>query len=133
MASTLKPMIIKHEDFRSKPYRCSAGKLTIGYGRNLEEGISRDEADYLLNNDIARAGQEAMEIFPRLYAFPVEKQNAIIDMLYNLGKTRFKKFIKMIAAINEEDWERAAEEAKDSRWFKQVKSRGKEIVEIFRR
>ena len=74
-----------------------------------------------------------MEIFPRFYAFPVEKQNAIIDMLYNLGKTRFKKFIKMIAAINEEDWERAAEEAKDSRWFKQVKSRGKEIVEIFRR
>ena len=45
--------LIVHEGLKLYPYRCSANKLTIGVGRNIEErGIAEDEALYLLNNDI---------------------------------------------------------------------------------
>lgn len=50
----LKKELIRDEGFRSKPYKCTAGKLTIGVGRNIEDnGITEDEAMYLLENDIA--------------------------------------------------------------------------------
>ena len=45
--------IIRHEGFRNKPYKCTANKLTIGYGRNIEDnGITKTEASVLLKNDI---------------------------------------------------------------------------------
>ena len=43
-------LIKKHEGLRLFPYKCSVGKLTIGYGRNIEDtGISKEEAETLLN------------------------------------------------------------------------------------
>jgi lysozyme len=52
----------------------------------------------------------------------------LTDMIFNLGSTRFRKFKKMIKAIKNNDWELAGEEAKDSKWYKQVGKRGEEIV-----
>ena len=49
----LRSQLERHEGLRLKPYRDTVGKLTVGYGRNLEDvGISRDEADFMLDNDI---------------------------------------------------------------------------------
>ncbi len=51
-----KKMIKGNEGMRLKPYRCSAGKLTIGYGRNLDDrGISAHEANDLFENDLIDA------------------------------------------------------------------------------
>ena len=130
---TLKGLIIKHEGLRLKPYRCSAGKLTIGVGRNLDDvGITREEAEILLNGDIERSAHDAMTIFPRFFTYSDNRQNAIIDMLFNLGKSRFMKFKKMIKAIYLCDWEEASLQAKDSRWYKQVGVRAGEDVVMLR-
>ncbi|MFD2234837.1 glycoside hydrolase family protein, partial [Phaeospirillum tilakii] len=52
--ATLRADLIRDESLRLKPYRCPAGKLTIGIGRNLDDvGISREEAETLLDHDIA--------------------------------------------------------------------------------
>ena len=49
----IKEQLVRHEGLRLKPYRCTAGKLTIGIGRNLDDcGISKTEAYVLLENDI---------------------------------------------------------------------------------
>ena len=46
-------MIQRHEGCKLMPYKCTAGKTTIGYGRNVEDtGISIEEADFMLTNDI---------------------------------------------------------------------------------
>ena len=67
----IKDFIIKHEGLKLKPYICPAGKITIGVGRNIEDnGISEDEAMYLLNNDIKRCKTELMEIFDKDYINP---------------------------------------------------------------
>jgi lysozyme len=121
---TAKELIIKHENLKLKPYKDSVGKLTIGVGRNLEDvGISKNEALYLLENDIKRSEKELKEIFENFDELPEQVKIVLIDMIFNLGKSRFLKFKKMIKAIKEEDFKRAAEEAKNSKWCRQVKSR----------
>ena len=124
----------RHEGFRSKPYRCSAGKLTIGYGRNLEDvGISKIEATNMLLNDIENAEKDLRTVFPNLNHFTENRQEVLINMVFNLGINKFKLFKNTIKAINRGDWDAAARCAKNSLWYRQVKGRGKEVVEAIRR
>lgn len=128
-------MIKQHEGFRDKPYRCTAGKLTIGYGRNLDDvGISNREATVLLYNDIMEATESVRVVFSgfEFDEFSKNRQAALIDMMFNLGRSRFLKFKKMITAIRCKDWNEAADQAKDSRWFSQVGKRGVNIVMLLR-
>lgn len=112
-----------HEGTRLRPYRCTAGKLTIGHGRNLEDrGISRAEAEYLLRNDIAQARQELEQIDAYRGLDPV-RQAVLIDMAINLGISRLNGFARMWAAIARQDFVRAAAEMLDSRWSHQVGAR----------
>jgi len=129
--TNLEKMLIKHEGLKLKPYRCPAGKLTIGVGRNIEDnGISESEALYLLRHDIKRCKSELNEIFKDFNDLPKEIQNVLVDMIFNLGKTRFLKFEKMIQAVKNEDYEEMVKQMKDSKWCKQVKSRCDELSKI---
>ena len=77
--------LIRHEGLRLKPYRCTAGKLTIGVGRNLDDnGITRKEAQSLLANDVNRAEAEVMRIVPQFHALDEVRQAVLIDMLFNV-------------------------------------------------
>ena len=134
MFSKLISILKRHEGFRNKPYRCTAKKLTIGYGRNLDDiGITEVEAEFLLKVDAVRAVDDAHDIFPKILEYTENRQIALINMTFNLGKTRLRKFRKMIDAVNRGDWESAANEAIDSRWYGQVGSRAIEIVDILKR
>ena len=128
-------LIKKHEGSgpvrsgRYFPYACPAQKLTIGFGRNIEQkGISEGEANFLLHNDVQECVKLLRRTFIRFNSFIRTRQIALIDMTYNLGFTRFLTFKKMVAAIHEEDWKEAASQAKDSIWYNQVGNRGKTIV-----
>jgi lysozyme len=133
MITEIKDFIIKHEGLKLKPYYCPAGKLSIGVGRNIEDnGISEDEAMYMLNNDIFRCIEELETIFDDFSELPENIQIALIDMIFNLGKTRFLKFKKMIQAIKDKDFKKASEEAKNSHWCGQVGKRCDDVVEMMR-
>ena len=134
MLSKIVSMLKRHEGFRRKPYRCTAEKLTIGYGKKLDDGgITEVEADFLLKVDIVKAISDAYDIFPTFYECTENRQIALVNMAFNLGKTRLRKFRKMIDAVNSGDWELAASEAIDSRWYNQVGARAVEIVGLLRR
>lgn len=123
----------KHEGLRLKPYRCTAHKLTIGYGRNIEDvGITESEAEGLLERDVSLAYSDLVGLFKGFHLFSAVRQIALIDMRFNLGKMGLRKFTKMIAAIKKDDWLLAAAEAADSRWLKQVGHRGTTIVSQLR-
>lgn len=114
-------------------YKCPAGKKTCGYGRNAEDnGFSDDEVDLMLENDIESAKAELFKIFRNDEPFSYNQTKALVDMMFNLGATRFRKFKKMIAAIKKGDWSEAANQAKDSKWFKQVGQRAVKDVELLR-
>ena len=115
---TLLATLRADEEFRSRPYRCSAGKLTIGYGRNLEDtGITQDEAEFLLRGNVAHALRVAMGYawFRRLSS---TRQRVIVEMVFQLGPAGFHTFRNMRRALSDEDYQRAAEEMLDSKWAK---------------
>jgi len=122
----------RHEGLRLKPYRDTVGKLTIGYGRNLDDmGITEMEADVLLYGDIARVRDEleAFDWFPRMTD---SRRAALINMAFNLGMPRLRGFRKMIAALEAGEYDRAAEESLDSKWARQVGQRAQEIAQMIR-
>jgi len=140
MGSFLKKLadqLIRHEGLRLKPYHCTAGKLTIGVGRNLEDrGISEKEAAMLLENDIKDCIADLKEIFQArdenggFDFLPEPVQMVLVDMRFNLGHGGFRLFQKMITAVRELDFRSAALEMKDSRWYHQVGERAEKLVKM---
>ncbi len=125
-------LIKKHEGLRLTPYRCSSQKLTIGYGRNLQDnGITLDEAETMLQHDVGTAIKEA-ESLPFFASLNEPRQAVIVDMIFNLGLPRFGMFKKMIAAIEDEHWTVAAAEMLNSRWARQVGKRANTLSEMMR-
>ena len=128
----LKKQLVIDEGFRSKPYRCSAGKLTIGIGRNIEGvGISRDEAEYMLQNDIENL-LSLLWIRQAIEGLDSVRTEVFLNMAFNLGSSRLFGFKKMLAALADRDFERAADEMIDSAWYSQVGSRAVRLVEEMR-
>jgi len=126
----VKTLIEQHEGRRRKPYKCTAGKTSIGIGRNLDDvGLSDDEIDYLFANDLRRA-QDAASKYPWFAELSEVRQAAIIDMIFNLGPSRFAGFRNFIQAMSQKQYSWAAAELKDSRWFSQVGRRGPRIVSM---
>lgn len=128
----LKSWLKQDEGYENMPYICTAGKLTIGYGRNLQDnGISKDEAELMLENDMKRAEKDLLTQQWYLDAPPSVK-DALFNMCFNLGLPRLLGFKRMIAAIKAKDWTLAAKEALDSKWAVQVGNRAKSIAVMIR-
>ena len=131
--SDLISMLKRHEGRSLKPYLCTADKLTIGYGRNLDDsGISEDEALYLLQNDIDACYSE-LNVFTWFHELDQIRQEALISMLFNLGLPRFLTFKKMIARLKEKRYSEAANEMIQSRWALQVGERANELAYMVER
>lgn len=128
---TVKELITKHEGIRLKPYLDTAGKLTIGIGRNLTDvGITSIEAETLFDTDLRNATSAAQEIFPEFWTYSDNRKNALLDMLFNLGLTRFLGFKKFIEAVKDEHWGLAQDEMLDSLWATQVPFRAREDADL---
>lgn len=123
----VKTLIEGHEGRMHKPYKCTAGKTSIGIGRNLDDvGLSDDEIDYLFANDLKRAHAEASK-YPWFAELSEVRQAAIIDMIFNLGPSRFAGFRNFIQAMSQKDYVWAAAELVASKWFLQVRRRASRI------
>lgn len=133
MMETILQQLIRHEGLRLKPYKCSAGKLTIGVGRNLDDnGITEAEAMYLLQNDIISCMREVDTQFPEAKNLDLKRYNVIINMCFNIGAVRLRGFKKMWIAIAGEDYKEAAKQMLDSKWARQVGKRAIELSETMR-
>lgn len=133
MIEQLRDLLTKHEGLRLKPYKDTVGKLTIGIGRNLDDlGISKEEALFLLENDIARVIAQCRQSFPWFDSLSPRRQAAIASMVFNLGLRGFMGFKKMITAIEQGDFDMAAIEMLDSKWSEQVGQRATELAHIIK-
>lgn len=120
----LRQQIVRHEGLRFRPYKCTAGKLTIGVGRNLEDtGISEEEAFYLLDNDLTRCIRDLKTTYAWFNDLNDMRQRVWVDLMFNLGPERLALFRDALAAMNVGDYERAAAELMDSKWSRQVGKR----------
>ncbi|MBS4773147.1 MAG: glycoside hydrolase family protein [Proteobacteria bacterium] len=137
-----------HEGIRLQPYRCPAGYLTIGVGRNLEtnpisaeeervvgdwrSGITKEAAFYLLRHDINRVTAECRERIPFWKELDDERQYALLDMAFNLGVAGLLKFKKMLAYLGVGNYRQAAVECLASKYAKDTGRRAERIAETIR-
>ncbi len=129
----LKATLVVDEGLRLKPYWDSVSKLTIGVGRNLDDrGITKTEAMYLLNRDITQATRDAKRAVENFLELSDVRQEIIVNMVFNMGLTRFKGFRNTIKAIEAKDYELASIEMLDSLWARQVGPRAKRLARRMR-
>jgi len=125
----LKIDLMKYEGFSQFTYCCPSGKLTIGFGRNLEDiGITRQEAGVLLDNDIRKVTDQARKLFSFFELLNDARQNALLNMLFNMGLTRLLTFKKMIKALESRDYKEAKKQILNSKYARQVKTRAWDIA-----
>lgn len=129
----LRARVALHEGLRLKPYRDTVGKLTIGYGRNLDDvGISKEEAHILLQNDLEWAIEDAERNIPHFSSMNGIRQEVMVEMLFNIGLTKLRQFKLMFRALEDKNYDRAADEMIDSKWYVQVGVRAVELVKLMR-
>lgn len=125
--------LIRDEGLRLKPYRDTAGKLTIGVGRNLDDiGITDAEARVLLANDLQQVWNDLRVDCPWHFKLDAARDAALCNMCFNLGITRLLTFTKMLAALKAGDWQTAHDEALASTWARQVGQRAERIAATFK-
>lgn len=126
----------RHEGVKTHVYKDINGLEHIGVGRNISKtgiGLTMEEIDYLLSNDILRCIKELSSEYPWFGQIESEpRQEAIINIFLNLGATRFRLFKKAIAAMEAGDYDLAATEFLDSKWSRQVGGRSLELTDILR-
>jgi len=131
MTDKLKAMLLRHEGLRLYPYLDSVGKITIGCGRNLtDNGITSEECRTMLDRDIGIAIDGVRSFFPDMDTWSPARQDALTDMMFNMGMTRFAGFKKMIGAIKTGAWITASREMLDSQWARQVGARAEELAKM---
>jgi lysozyme len=125
--------LIRDEGLRLKPYRCTAGALTVGVGRNLDAvGISEVEARVLLSNDIERVWCEVTQALPWVTGLSDARQRVILNMGFNLGISGLLEFKRTLSAIKEGRYSEAALFMLESRWAGQVGDRAKRLSRMMR-
>lgn len=122
-----------HEGRRNTVYRCTAGKLTIGIGHNLEANPISDAAiDVILDDDITAVERDLERTYPWYARLDHVRKMAMVDLCFNLGITKLKMFLTTMREMSLGNFEAAANALTDSLWFKQVGTRGPRIVRMIR-
>ena len=127
------------EGIKYELYLCSENHLTGGighlitewdvdyYGKPIGYPVPNEQVNAWFEKDIDVTINDCKIIFEEFDSLPEEAQLVIANMCFQLGRPRLSKFKKFIAAVKEQDWERAADEMKDSRWYKQTTARAERL------
>ncbi len=132
------------EGFRARAYHCTAGKLTIGYGYNLDanplhlssveiayahtNGMPEIEAERLLKLMVAQVQKELEQHFHWFSNLNEVRRGALINMAYNLGISGLLKFKNFLACMESGDYQQANLEGINSLWAQQVHDRAERLM-----
>jgi lysozyme len=129
----LRTELTRDEAEKLMPYTDTVGKLTIGVGRNLSDrGISHDESQYLLSNDIRLVESDLNQNLPWWINLTDARQRVLANMCFNLGINRLLGFKNTLEFIRTEQWGKAADGMLQSTWAKQVGQRAVRLSEMMR-
>jgi lysozyme len=131
MRARLTAQLRRDEGEKLHVYKDHLGYWTLGVGRLVDKrrggGISAEESAYLLNNDINRIDADLRSRLAWFANLDEVRQEALINMAFQLGVEGLLKFRNTLAAIRDERYEHAAELARQSLWAKQTPERAKRV------
>jgi lysozyme len=117
-------------------YQDSEGYWTIGVGRLIDKrlggGLSWDEIDYLLDNDIIKAERTAATLFPSFESLSMVRRAVLVNMAHNLGQERLAGFKNFRHCVEAQNFEAAAAEMLESRWAGQTGQRAVRLAKQMR-
>lgn len=126
-----------------KIYLDHLGYPTFGIGHLITENdeehgcevgtpVSPERVQEVFEQDVETTYNECIRLYPDYDNLPEEVQLIIANMMFNLGRPRLSKFKKMKEAVDNMDWQEAANQMIDSKWYEQVPNRAKRLVERMR-
>lgn len=136
----LQDEIANDEGIMYETYHCSLGHLTGGIGHLITEWdeefyekpigtkVPNEQVNDWFEKDIKVTINDCKIIFDNFDNLPEEAQLVIANMCFQLGRPRLSKFKNFIAAVKDEDWQRAGDEMQDSRWYKQTTNRADRLI-----
>ena len=130
VVSELTDLIAEHEGKSLSMYTDTVGVPTIGYGHNLQTPISEHAAKVILADDVKVAIDELDDRMDWWRDLPDPAQLVLASMVFNLGWPRFSRFKKLIAALEDRDFNEAAAQMEDSFWYQQIKTRGPALKQL---
>lgn len=136
----LEEELIEHEGYMPSIYLDHLGYRTVGIGHLIKKEdpeydkpvgykISEERVTALFIKDVNNAIKDCKKLFSNFESCPEEAQHILINMMFNLGLTRFSKFKHFKAAIELKNWEVASFEGRNSLWFKQVPNRAGQLMD----
>lgn len=138
LLDTIKEDLIKHEGYKDEIYLCSEGIPTFGIGHAVKEydvewtwpvgtPVEKERIDNAFQADFEDAVNDVKALIPSLDDKPDQCIRVLVNMAFNLGRTRLGKFKKMLKAVEENNFVEAANQMVDSRWYNQVGGRSVEL------
>lgn len=131
------------EGVKNEVYLDHLGLKTVGIGHlcrenepefNMEVGtpVSDERVQVLFERDLDMVRVDCMKLYPSFDTLPEDAKLIIANMMFNLGLPRLSKFKKMKAAVESGDWEEAAAQMEDSKWYRQVPNRAERLCNRMR-
>lgn len=136
--------IKRHEGYRDRVYLCSEGVPTVGWGHTFPKGeappvgtqFTYEQTEEFFRNDMEKVEKDYNQLkltYPGLKQLTPTRQGVVKNMIFNLGLSRLRGFKKMLQALNNGDYNTAADEMLDSKWAKQVGRRAIELSNLMRK
>jgi len=102
------------------------------YDKPVGTTVSDDRVNELFEKDINVTLEECRYLYDDFDSLPEEVQKIIGNMMFNLGRPRLSRFHKMKKAVLDKDWQEAANQMQDSKWYEQVTNRAERLCERMR-
>ena len=102
------------------------------YREDVGTRVSEERVRECFDKDVESVLRDCTLLYKDFYELPEEAQQIIANMMFNMGYTRLSKFKGMKKGVDAKDWNKAADEMVDSRWYKQVTNRANRLVERMR-
>jgi len=131
------------EGVRYHVYLDHLGYPTFGIGHLVIEGdpeypgeegepVSPDRVKEAFESDLETVLSDCNILYPDFDDLPEDVQHIIANMMFNMGRPRLSKFAGMKRGVDARDWDAAADEMVDSRWYSQVNNRASRLVDRMR-
>ena len=131
------------EGCKHETYKCTQNKITGGIGHMITEWdnekytevgveISDEQVQAWFNKDIESVLNDCELLYEDFDYLPEDAQLIIANMMFNLGHSRLSAFLGMKAGVDARDWNKAADEMIDSKWYEQVPNRAGRLVKRMR-
>ena len=98
------------------------------FGKPPGTAITIERSRELFNRDVQCAIEDCERLYGQWHNWPEEVQCIMVNMAFNLGATRLAKFKNMHNMLSQHKWKEAAEEGRDSKWYRQVTNRAERLM-----